>query len=95
MSGLVGVLLVVGVRTSEAAALGIPIDGFFQQLQLWLTGMGLLIGMVGLTGWAVSRMENSYGHILSGGLGFFTTAGILGGGTTLLGLCGLVGGGVV
>jgi hypothetical protein len=72
--------------------LGIPLDGFFQQLQLWLVGLGLLIGTVGLTGWGISRMENNFGHAFAGGINLFTTCGIVGGGSTLLGLCGLTGG---
>lgn len=92
-SGVVGggsVLL--GARLSEAAAMGIPLDAFLGTYQLFVIGLGLLIGLIGLAGWIMSRMENQIGHILHGSMNFFTNAGLLGGGTTLMGMLGLVGG---
>ena len=43
-------------------------------------------------GYVGSLCDNPFSHILSGSIGFFTKAGILGGGTVLMGLLGLVGG---
>jgi len=58
-----------------------------------VTGMGLLIGGVGLAGYVGSTMENPFSTILAGSINFFTKAGILGGGTAMLGTLGLVAGG--
>ena len=50
------------------------------------------MGLVGLAGYIGGQFDNPFSHILSGSLGFFTRAGLLGGGTILMGLLGLVGG---
>lgn len=92
--GMVGVL-VVAVSQAHAGALGIPLDGFLGQFQTFVIGLGLLIGLVGITGWIASLMDNPFSNVLAGSPGFITKAGILGGGTTLLGLLGLVGGAVL
>ena len=87
----VGIGLLVST-TSWAGALGIPLDGFLATFQTWVTGLGLAMGLVGLTGYIGAQFDNPFSHILSGSIAFFTRAGLLGGGTVLLGLMGLVGG---
>jgi hypothetical protein len=74
------VSLVISVRGACAAGLGIPLDAFLTTFQTWV------VGYVG------ALFDNPFAHILSGSLGFFTKAGLLGGGTVLMGLLGLVGG---
>jgi hypothetical protein len=86
-----GVLLVSAQR-SYAGALGIPLDSFLATFKTWVVGLGLIMGLVGLVGYVGSLFDNPFSHILSGSIGFFTKAGILGGGTVLMGLLGLVGG---
>jgi len=91
---VVAVMVVVGLgaRTASAGALGIPLDAFLAQFQIWVVGLGLVMGLVGLTGFVGAQFDNPFSHILAGSVGFFTRAGLLGGGTVLLGLMGLVGG---
>ena len=73
----------------SAVSLGIPLDNFLNQLALWVVGLGLLMGLIGLAGWAHAHLSSPHSQLLSGSLNFFTTAGLMGGGTTLLGLMGL------
>jgi uncharacterized membrane protein len=90
---VVGMLL--SARVSFAGALGIPLDGFLQQFQQWVIGIGLVVGITGLLGWIGAMFDNPFSHILSGSIGFFTKAGLLGGGTVILTAMGLVGGATV
>jgi hypothetical protein len=92
---LSGFLVLLSVQASYAAGLGIPLDGFLQQFQTFVIGLGLVIGLVGLVGYVGSLMDNPFSNILAGSVGFFSKAGLLGGGTILLGLVGLVGGGLL
>ncbi len=84
--------MLLSAQASFAAGLGIPLDGFLSQFQTWVIGLGLIMGLVGLTGYVGAQFDNPFSHILAGSVGFFTRAGLLGGGTVLLGLMGLVGG---
>ena len=86
-----GILLSVAIQ-SEAAGLGIPLDSFIGNFETFVTGLGLAVGLVGLTGYVGSLMDNPFSNILAGSVGFFVKAGILGGGAALLGVLGLVGG---
>jgi hypothetical protein len=87
------VLVVLSLAThAEAGALGIPLDGFVATFQTFVVGLGLAIGLVGLTGYVGSLMDNPFSNILAGSVGFFSKAGLLGGGTALMGMVGLVGG---
>src|SRR5438105_13655940 len=88
--GALGVLL--SAHASYAGALGIPLDGFLTTFQTFVVGLGLIMGLVGLTGYVGSLFDNPFSNILAGSIGFFTKAGLLGGGTVLMGLLGLVGG---
>jgi hypothetical protein len=90
--GLVVGAVLLSAGQSQAATLGIPLDNFIQQFSLFVTGMGLLIGLVGITGYVGSLMDNPFSNILQGSVGFFTKAGLLGGGTLICGALGLVGG---
>ena len=95
----VGLGVLVGVLTlqgqASAAAMGIPLDSFLAQFQLFVVGLGLVMGLVGLTGYVGSLFDNPFSNILAGSIGFFSKAGLLGGGTILLGLVGLTGGAVL
>jgi hypothetical protein len=82
-------------RGAHAAGLGIPLDGFLTTFLTWVTGLGLLIGTIGLAGWIASMFDNPFSTLLSGSVGYFTKAGLLGGGTAILPLLGLVGGATV
>jgi hypothetical protein len=88
-----GMMVVLSARASFAGALGIPLDGFLTQFQTFVVGLGLIMGLVGLTGYVGSLFDNPFSNILAGSIGFFTKAGLLGGGVVLMGLLGLVGGG--
>jgi hypothetical protein len=87
-----GVAVVLHAQQSFAGALGIPLDGFLTTFQTFVVGLGLIMGLVGLTGYVGSLFDNPFSNILAGSIGFFTKAGLLGGGVTLMGLLGLVGG---
>jgi hypothetical protein len=90
---MLALMLVIGLaRGASAAGLGIPLDGFLATFLLWVTGLGLLIGTIGLAGWIASMFDNPFSTLLSGSVGYFTKAGLLGGGTVILPLLGLVGG---
>ena len=88
---MMGVLLGTVVQ-ADAAGLGIPLDGFIGTFETFVTGLGLAVGLVGLTGYVGSLMDNPFSNILAGSVGFFVKAGLLGGGAALLGVLGLVGG---
>ena len=81
-------LVLLSARASYAGALGIPLDGFLTQFQVFVVGLGLIMGLVGLVGYVGSLFDNPFSHVLAGSIGFFTKAGLLGGGTVLLGLLG-------
>ena len=84
---------VFGVRTAAAGGFGIAgLDAFLTTFATGVTGMGILIGGVGLAGYIGSQMDNPFSTILAGSINFFTKAGILGGGTAMLGTLGLVAG---
>jgi|SRR5262249_32484648 len=85
-------LLLGSVRAASAAGLGIPLDGFISTFTTWVIGLGFLVGIVGLAGWVTSHMDNSFSPMLSGSVGFFTRAGLLGGGTAIFTAMGLVAG---
>jgi hypothetical protein len=85
--------LSLGVRTASAGGFGIPgLDAFMTTFATGVTGLGVVIGGVGLAGYVGSLMDNPFSTILSGSINFFTKAGILGGGTAMLGTLGLVAG---
>ena len=84
---------VFGVRTAAAGGFGIAgLDAFLTTFATGVTGLGIVIGGVGLAGYVGSLMDNPFSTILSGSINFFTKAGILGGGTAMLGTLGLVAG---
>src|SRR5215475_9604575 len=92
-SPLAGYALVAGVKAAEAGGFGIAgLDAFLTTFSTGVTGMGILIGGVGLAGYIGSQMDNPFSTILAGSINFFTKAGILGGGTAMLGTLGLVAG---
>src|SRR5215472_7987109 len=93
---LAGYALVYGVKAAEAGGFGIAgLDAFLTTFSTGVTGMGILIGGVGLAGYIGSQMDNTFSTILAGSINFFTKAGILGGGTAMLGTLGLVAGGTL
>ena len=84
---------VFGVRTAAAGGFGIAgLDAFLTTFATGVTGLGIVIGGVGLAGYVGSLMDNPFSTILSGSINFFTKAGILGGGTAMLGTLGLAAG---
>jgi hypothetical protein len=53
----------VGVRTAAAGGFGIAgLDGFLNTFATGVTGMGILIGGVGLAGYIGSQMDNRALH---------------------------------
>jgi hypothetical protein len=85
--------LAFDVSSAAAGGFGIAgLDGFLTTFATGVTGMGILIGGVGLAGYIGSQMDNPFSTILAGSINFFTKAGILGGGTAMLGTLGLVAG---
>jgi hypothetical protein len=90
-----GMVVVLSAQASWAGALGIPLDAFLTTFQTFVVGLGLIMGLVGLTGYVGSLFDNPFSNILAGSVGFFTKAGLLGGGVTLMGLLGLIGGATV
>jgi hypothetical protein len=69
------VVLVVGIRTVSAGGFGIAgLDAFLTTFSTGVTGIGLLIGGVGLAGYVGSQMDNPLSTILAGSINFFTKA---------------------
>ena len=67
--------LSLGVRGAEAGGFGIPgLDAFLTTFATGVTGMGVLIGGVGLAGYIGSQMDNPFSTILAGSINFFTKA---------------------
>ena len=66
--------IVLYAEGSMAGGLGIPLDGFLTTFQTFVVGIGLIIGLVGLTGYVGSLMDNPFANILAGSVGFFTKA---------------------
>ena len=66
---------VFGVRTAAAGGFGIPgLDAFLTTFATGVTGLGIVIGGVGLAGYVGSLMDNPFSTILSGSINFFTKA---------------------
>lgn len=76
VSGPVVLAVVCGtVRMASAGGFGIPgLDGFLQTFAAGVTGMGIVIGGVGLAGYIGSQMDNPFSTILAGSINFFTKA---------------------
>ena len=72
--GLAVVIVLLHASTSQAGALGIPLDGFLTTFQTFVVGLGLIMGLVGLTGYVGSLFYNPFSNILAGSVGFFTKA---------------------
>jgi hypothetical protein len=62
--GLLLAVLAVLLTTpaAQAAGLGIPLDGFIGTFETFVTGLGLAVGLVGLTGYVGSLMDNRALH---------------------------------
>ena len=61
-AGMAACLLLSGVGHAYAAGLGIPLDGFIGTFETFVTGLGLVVGLVGLTGFVGSLMDNRALH---------------------------------
>ena len=48
--------------SGHAAGLGIPLDGFIGTFETFVVGLGLAVGLVGLTGYVGSLMDNRALH---------------------------------
>jgi hypothetical protein len=69
------VALGLGVRTATAGGFGIAgLDAFMTTFATGVTGLGIVIGGVGLAGYVGSLMDNPFSTILSGSINFFTKA---------------------
>jgi hypothetical protein len=90
--GVVVAALVVGVESGMAGGLGIPLDAFLTQWQTWVIGLGIILFITGLAGWAGEKFNTPYQPMLAGSMSLFTNAGLLGGGLVLAGLLGLTAG---
>ena len=87
--GAMVVALVVGVESGMAGGLGIPLDTFLTSWQAWVIGIGIVLFITGLAGWAGEKFNTPYQPMLAGSMSLFTNAGLLGGGTIIAGLVGL------
>ena len=79
-------------QVSLAGGLGIPLDGFLTSWQAWVIGLGIVLFITGLAGWAGEKFNTPYQPMLAGSMSLFTNAGLLGGGLVLAGLLGLAAG---
>jgi len=83
------VLTTAVAETAFAGALGIPLDSFMTKFTDFVVGIGLPVGLLGLTGWAAAHLNNTFGAMIGGSINLFTTAGLLGGALTIMGALGL------
>jgi hypothetical protein len=90
--GLAVALLGVGGEPGQAAGLGIPLDGFLTTWQAWVIGLGIVLFITGLAGWAGEKFNTPYQPMLAGSMSLFTNAGLLGGGLVIAGILGLTAG---
>jgi hypothetical protein len=81
--------LLFGGGSAVAGGLGIPLDTFLTQWQAWVIGLGIVLFITGLAGWAGEKFNTPYQPALAGSMSLFTNAGLLGGGLVLAGLLGL------
>src|SRR5215468_7103287 len=81
--------LVFGTGAALAGGLGIPLDAFLTQWQAWVIGLGIILFITGLAGWAGEKFNTPYQPMLAGSMSLFTNAELLGGGLVLAGLLGL------
>jgi hypothetical protein len=86
------ILLGVGVESGHAAGLGIPMDQFLTTWQAWVIGLGIVLFITGLAGWAGEKFNTPYQPMLAGSMSLFTNAGLFGGGLVIAGLLGLTAG---
>jgi hypothetical protein len=49
--------MMVVPHLAHAAGLGIPLDGFIGQFETFIVGLGLAVGLVGLTGYVGSLVR--------------------------------------
>lgn len=89
------VMLLLHGHAHAATLTGIQLGAFVEQFQAFVTGLGLIVGLIGLLGYIGSLLDNPFSNILAGSVGFFTKAGLLGGGTAMLTFLGLSGGAVL
>jgi len=89
---IAGALMLGQVQMSHAAGLGIPLDGFLTTWQAWVIGLGIVLFITGLAGWAGEKFNTPYQPMLAGSMSLFTNAGLLGGGLVVAGLLGLTAG---
>ena len=87
--------LVLGLATGEAGSLGLAFDSFKTQWQAWVIGLGIILFITGLAGWAGEKFNTPYQPMLAGSMSLFTNAGLLGGGLILAGLLGLTTGAIL
>jgi len=92
-----GMALVVAMvscwaTSAQAAGLGIPLDAFLTTWQAWVIGLGIILFITGLAGWAGEKFNTPYQPMLAGTMSLFTTAGLLGGGLVIAGILGLTAG---
>ena len=74
-SPVVMAAVTIGARSAAAGGFGIPgLDAFLTTFATGVTGMGILIGGVGLAGYIGSQMDNPFSTILAGSINFFTKA---------------------
>ena len=50
-------MLLLAAQPVMAAGLGIPLDGFIGTFETFVTGLGLVVGLVGLTGYVGSLVR--------------------------------------
>jgi hypothetical protein len=61
-SMLAALALLLSTQAAHAAGLGIPLDGFIGTFETFVVGLGLAVGLVGLTGYVGSLMDNRALH---------------------------------
>jgi hypothetical protein len=57
---LAGLAVLLTTQAAHAAGLGIPLDGFIGTFETFVVGLGLAVGLVGLTGYVGSLMDNPF-----------------------------------
>jgi hypothetical protein len=89
------VLLLLAAQAAHAGALGIALDGFLATFLTFITGLGVLIFMLGLGSYTYQWISVPHSPLLGNSLTMMVLGGIFGGGPIIATQLGLLQGAVL
>src|SRR5215510_5860092 len=88
-------LLLLGARVASAGGLGIALDGFLATFLTFVTGLGIIIFMLGLGSYTYQWISVPHSPLLGNSLTMMVLGGIFGGGPIIATQLGLLSGAVL